>query len=167
VTGSDTVRLILNDPENRQAVVALGARRNPISLIYTPLAEPSVLRDATKNPQAGQYEKFQQSFRNLGFEPEHLRTGWATMSHDALLTAAKAIRLAAPVQGLPAPAKVRDSLYLLSSPTNSVPGASGQLRIDPDTGNRAVVTLPVLRLRPGGEPEFLGLYTLTQRRPGT
>jgi ABC-type branched-subunit amino acid transport system substrate-binding protein len=163
VTGSDTVRLILDDPENRQAVAALGARRNPISLIYTPLAEPSVLRD--RSPRL--YEGFERSFRNLGFEPEHLRTGWAIMSHDAVITEALAIRRAAPVQGLPAAAKVRDSLYLLSSPANSVPGASGQFQLDPDTGNRAGLQLPVLRLRPDREPEVLGLYTPAAARPRT
>jgi ABC-type branched-subunit amino acid transport system substrate-binding protein len=169
VTGSDTVRLSLNDPENRQALAALSARHNPISLIYVPLAEPSVLRDVTKNPQpqADRYAKFERSFRNLGFEPEHVRTGWAIMSHDAVLAAAKAIRLAAPVQGLPTPVRVRDSLYLLSSPTNSVPGASGQFRIDPDTGNRVVGRLPVLLLRSSGDPELLGLYTPSNARPGT
>ncbi len=157
VTGSDAVRLILDSPENERVAAALSSARNPISLIYAPLAEPSVLRTG---PDAGRYEQFQESFRELGFEPEHLRTGWAIMSHDAFFAAAKAIRRAALGQRLPAPAKVRDHLYLLSSPSNSVPGASGEILIHPDTGNRVFTELPVLRLRPGGDPEFLGLYPL-------
>jgi ABC-type branched-subunit amino acid transport system substrate-binding protein len=164
VTGSDAVRLILDNAENQRVATALSARRNPISLIYAPLAEPSVLRKGT---YAGQYEKFQQSFHGLGFDAEHLRTGWAIMSHDAFSTAAKAIRRAAQGQGLPAPAKVRDNLYLLSSQANSVPGASGEIRIDPETGNRAFAELPVLRLQPDGEPEFLGLYPLAAARSRT
>lgn len=161
VTGSDAVRLILDDPENKAAAAALASTRNPISLIYSPLAEPAVLRDAAKNPANDQYDKFQASFRTLGFDPEHLRTGWAIVAHDAVLTAAKAIRLAAPANGLPEPGKVRDALYLLSSPANSVPGASGQIQLDPATGNRTGLRLPILRLRPGQDPDILGIYSPT------
>jgi hypothetical protein len=160
VTGSDAVRLILDNAENKRVATALAATENRISLIYAPLAEPSVLRTSSEPGQAERFRKFQESFRNLGFEPEHLRTAWAIMSHDAMFTAAQAIRRAAPVQGLPVPAKVRDHLYLLSSRSNSVPGASGEILIDPDTGNRVFADLPVLELRPGGEPAVLGSYPL-------
>ncbi|HEU5156358.1 MAG TPA: hypothetical protein VFU43_05125 [Streptosporangiaceae bacterium] len=161
VTGSDAVRLTLKNEENRQVTAALNARRNPISVIYAPLAEPSVLR-GTPN-----YPGFEASFGSLGFETDHLRTGWAIMSHDAMLVAAKAIRTAAPTGAPPPPVKVRDSLYLLSSSANSVSGASGQLQIDPDTGNRVILDLPVLRLRPGADPDLLGHYSLDIGRPRT
>jgi hypothetical protein len=167
VTGSDAVRLILENAENERVAAALTADHNRIELIYAPLAEPSVLRDSSDPRQAERYRKFQESFGRLGFEPTHLRTGWAIMSHDAIFTAAKATRLAAPAQGLPTPAKVRDNLYLLSSRTNSVPGASGDIQIDPDTGNRVFTELPVLQLQPGGEPKFLGLYPLAAARSRT
>jgi hypothetical protein len=163
VTGSDAVRLILDGAENNAAAAALGSARNPISLIYSPLAEPAVLRDAARNPAKDQYDKFEASFRAVGFDPEHLRTGWAIVAHDAVLTDAKAIRLAAPAGGLPEPAKVRAALYLLSSPANSVPGASGQIQLDPGTGNRTRLQLPILRLRPGTDPDILGIYSPSAR----
>lgn len=158
LTGSDAVRLLTDHQENAEGVAALRSSHNPVSLVYVPLAEPSVLRDGARNPAAPQYLKFERSFRDLGFAPADLSTGWAIMAHDAVLTAAHAIRRAAPGGGPPSPAAVRNQLYLISSAANSVPGASGQIRIDSTTGNRTSQLLPVLRLRPGEEPDLLGLY---------
>jgi len=157
LTGSDSVRILLDQPENRQAVAALTSSHNPISLLYVPLAEPSVLRDESKNPEAPQFLRFENSFRGLGFDPDDLSTGWAVMAHDAVLTAAHAIRRATHSGQLPAPAAVRNQLYLITADANSVPGASGQITIDPQTGNRVRPLLPVLRMRPGREPEILEL----------
>ncbi len=164
VTGSDAAGILTDSAGGKQVAKALSSSDKPISLIYAPLAEPSVLRDRNRNPLAGQYERFEQTFKSLGFDPAHLRTGWGIMSHDAVLTCAHAIRLAAMSQPLPEPEKVRDYLYLLSSSANNVPGASGQIEILPDTGNRRVLQMPVLRLNPGGDPEVLDVYPLSKGR---
>lgn len=164
LTGSDAVRLMSDTAENAPGIAALRSSHNPISLLYVPLAEPSVLRDPSKNPAAAQYLKFEQSFQGLGFATADLSTGWAIMAHDAVLTAAHAVRRAALSGELPEPAAVRNQIYLITSAANSVPGASGEIRIDSATGNRISQLLPVLRFRPGEEPELLGLYDSAKLR---
>ncbi|MEV5329670.1 hypothetical protein WBK31_12480 [Nonomuraea sp. N2-4H] len=158
VTGSDAARLLTDSPENKPAVDALYSQEKPISLIYSPLAEPAVLRGGAGQPAEPQLVKLEQTFRDVGFDPRHLRTGWAIMAHDAVLVAARAIRLAALSNPIPPPRKVRDHIYLMSPKVNGVQGASGLIEIDPETGNRRIERLPVLRLLPRGEPEILGLY---------
>lgn len=158
VTGSDAVRLLTDSPENKPAVDALYAEERPITLIYAPLAEPAILRGGGSQPPVAQYGVLEQTFEELGFNTRHLGTGWAIMAHDAVLTAARAIRVAALETPIPPPDKIRTHLYLLSSEANGVQGASGFIEIDPETGNRRTERLPVLRLLPRGEPEILGVY---------
>jgi hypothetical protein len=159
ITGSDAVYLTLNTTENRKAWTYLTDTHNPISLVYAPLAEPSVLLDPDRNPHAKQYEAFQEAYQAQGFNLAHLDIGWGIMAHDALLTAASAIRHATvPQYGLPEPAKVRDALYLITTPATSVPGASGPIVLDPDTGNRVGLRLPILQFTPNHPPKVLGMY---------
>ena len=158
LTGSDAVRLMIDNAENAPGIAALRSPHNPVSLLYVPLAEPSVLRHPLKNPAAAQYLKFEQSFQRLGFATADLSTGWAIMAHDAVLTTAHAVRRAALSGGLPRPAAVRNQIYPSTRPRTACRGASGRIRIDSTTGNRTSQLLPVLRFRPGEEPELLGLY---------
>ncbi|MFG2987328.1 ABC transporter substrate-binding protein [Streptomyces sp. NPDC048258] len=132
VTGSDAATLdrklpALNDP---------GA---PISVLYVPLADPGQLA-SDANPDHSLYRDFADDFgrahHGQTFDTGHLASGWAVMAHDAVVTAALAIRHAInPPQTPPTVYAVRAQLYLFAT-TNVIEGASGIFRIDPQTGNR-------------------------------
>jgi hypothetical protein len=82
------------------------------------------------------------------------------MTHDALLTATKAIRLAtAPPVSVPTPAEVLSNLYHLDS-ANTVPGASGTFTfVEANNGDPAGKPVFVLQVRPSGPPVLLATYT--------
>lgn len=75
------------------------------------------------------YPGFLQAFTEAGFDPTHLEDDRAILTHDAVLTAAKAVRLAAPGASPPGAPTARDvvgQLLNLNS-LNSVPAAGGTL----------------------------------------
>jgi hypothetical protein len=93
---------------------------------------------------------------NFGTE---LDDGYAIMTHDALLTAAKAIRLAtAPPVTVPTPAQVLSNQYHMDS-ANTVPGASGTLTfVEVNNGNPAGKPVYVLQIQPSSPPVLLSTY---------
>lgn len=75
------------------------------------------------------YQDFLQAFTEAGLDPAHLEDDRAILTHDALLTAAKAVRLAAQgasPSGAPTASDVLAQLLNLNS-LNNVPGAGGTL----------------------------------------
>ncbi|MGW0806625.1 ABC transporter substrate-binding protein [Nonomuraea sp. NPDC002799] len=145
VTGSDTVRL--------SAEQLPAGTFDAIQLIYVPLAEPSLL-DCAANQS---YQRLLETYRGLGFDKEHLGTGWGIMAHDAVLAAAQAVRRAAGPSGKDpvTPGDVAGILRLFAQPNTAVSGASGRVMFDSATGNRLGLRLPVLRFRQGGTPDVL------------
>jgi hypothetical protein len=103
---------------------------------------------------------FEGTFATGGPPGTELDDGYAIMTHDALLTAAKAIRLAAqPPVSVPTPRQVLSSQYLMDA-ANTVPGASGTFTfVAPNNGNPAGKPVFVLRLQPSGLPDLLYTYT--------
>jgi hypothetical protein len=153
VTGSDAAALTL-DPDVNGILKAA-----PISVLYTALADPTEL-DSPENPSRAQYTDFKMSFEQLGFAATDINDGWGIMAHDAMLTATIAIRKATGRSGaLPQATQVRDQLYFLNVPTNSVPGAGGTFQLNPSTGNPVGRPLPVFQLGSGGAPVLVHLYT--------
>jgi hypothetical protein len=152
VTGSDAAALTL-DPTVRSV---LGGA--PISVLYTALADPTEL-DSPVNPSRAQYTDFESSFGRLGFAATDVTDGWGIMAHDAMATATIAIRHATgSPRKLPSTTQVRDQLYYINAPNNSVPGAGGtfQLSLAGDPVGRP---LPVFKLSSGGPPVLVYLYT--------
>lgn len=97
-----------------------------ITVVYADATDPrGWVAGVTGTPQ--NFPAFQQAFENLGFPVEHLDDGGAISSHDAVLTAVKASRIAARQQ--PDPPGAADVLsQLLNLNTElTVPGASGTL----------------------------------------
>ncbi|MCA1675109.1 MAG: ABC transporter substrate-binding protein [Actinobacteria bacterium] len=104
-----------------------------------------------------------------GFDPAHLNGANAIMMHDAVLAAARSIRLAAPegVASSPEAGDVRAQLLNLSG-QNTVPGASGTLSFsaglpseESAKGNPAGKPVPVLqypRPSPGPSRQVGPLY---------
>jgi hypothetical protein len=95
------------------------------------------------------YHDFLSTFQEQGFDPGHLDDGGAIMMHDALLTAARAVRLAAPEGSASSPTArdVRSQLTNLNG-VHTVPGASGTLSFSsrsPGAGNPVGKPVPVLQ----------------------
>lgn len=158
VSTSDTTRLLVDTPANRQAWQALRSKERPTDLLFTPLEDPAYL--AARPQSRPGITRLSGLFRYLGFKPEDLDTGWGVADYDAVLTAAQAIRTAAGDQGkIPPPQTVADQLRLMGSPSTAVPGGSGPVRLDQDTGDRYDLRIPVLRFVPGGRPKVLGSGT--------
>jgi hypothetical protein len=86
------------------------------------------------------YQDFRRFFTELKFNSAHLADDRVMTMHDAVLTAAKAIRLAAPGAtrpGAPTAVEVRDQLMNLHD-SNKVQGAGGTLSFsfrEPGAGN--------------------------------
>ncbi|NRQ36356.1 hypothetical protein HII36_31645 [Nonomuraea sp. NN258] len=146
VTGSDTVRL-RQDESVREAL-------ENISVVYSPLVEPSVLKCGTA---PAQFIQFERAYVSLGFKAADLGTGWGIMAHDSVVTAVAAIRRAAGQQGDDpvTPADVAEMLPLFQQLPTAVPGASGSIMFNGTTGNRVGFELPVLKLVSGGPPKVL------------
>ncbi|MDP4509149.1 ABC transporter substrate-binding protein [Nonomuraea turcica] len=145
VTGSDAVRL-------KAEQSPLGTF-DAVSLIYAPLAEPLLL-DCAENQS---YQRLLEAYQSLGFDKEHLGTGWGIMAHDAVLAAAQAVRWAAGGSGKDpvTPGDVAGILPLFAQPNTAVSGASGPVMFDSAAGNRLGLHLPVLQFRQGGTPDVL------------
>jgi ABC-type branched-subunit amino acid transport system substrate-binding protein len=158
ITTSDTSRLLVPTAANRLAWQALGNQARPINLIYTPLADPAFLADRPASHQ--QMAALSALFDQLGFAHADLATGWAITGYDAMLTIAQAARKASGDSGtIPLPQSVSSQLSLTSAPITAVPGASGPIRLDPVTGDRYDLSIPVLSFVPGGNPKILGVYS--------
>ncbi len=96
------------------------------------------------------YADFLSMFQKQGFDPEHLDDAGAIMMHDALLTAAQAVRLAAPEGSASSPTTgdVRRELTNLNGTLQRVRGASGTLSFSsrsPGAGNPLGKPVPVLQ----------------------
>lgn len=140
VTGSDAEALTLD------STVPASLAAAPISVLYTPLASPTTL-GAAGNPARSQYTEFANAFTNRGFDTADLNDAWGIMAHDAVLTAAIAIRNAVgSTNVIPSPTQVGQQLYELNGPINSVPGADGTFGIDPNTGSPVGRPVPIFEL---------------------
>lgn len=121
-------------------------------------ATPSGAKDAPAGFAAFMTE-FDQRFTANGQFGTELDDGYAIMSHDALLTAAKAIRLTTqPPMKFPTPEQVLGNQYHMDA-GNTVPGASGTLTfVEADNGNPGGKPVFVVRLEPSGPPTLLTMY---------
>lgn len=153
---SEAVSAALLDPEH---LIALQSHKD-ISLVYTQISDPGTLLDPRINPEANVYASFQRTFTAMGFNHRDLTTGAAILSHDAVLAEVTAAQRTSPTSGNLSPASaVRNQLRLMGTQETEVPGASGPIRFDTETGERVGVALPILRLNPGQRPPTrLGVY---------
>lgn len=139
VTGSDAASLretasphLYRGDGKRPPV--LGRKEAPIKIMYVPLADPGQLRKSN-----GFLFRYFANAYTKEYEAHELDTGWAITAYDAVRTAASAIRRATEKSGTATPAlpslcEVGEQLHRLD--TDYIAGASGYIRIDPDTGDR-------------------------------
>ncbi|MGH3851426.1 MAG: ABC transporter substrate-binding protein, partial [Pseudonocardiaceae bacterium] len=101
------------------------------------------------------YQGFLSAFTGQKLDPAHLDDGGAIMTHDAVLTAAEAVQLAAPGGRIPVAEDVRNQLMNLNGEYR-VPGASGTLSFsfrERGAGNPEGKVVPIFQFpRPPGHP---------------
>ncbi len=125
--------------------------------------------DRNRSVAPEHYPEFRGFFTEFKFDSAHLSDDRVMTMHDAVLTAAKAVRLAAPGAarpGAPTAVEVRDQLMNLHG-LNAVPGASGTLSFsyrEPGAGNPRGKPMLVIKF-PSSAPgvfEQVGLTYFTQ-----
>ncbi|MGH4018769.1 MAG: ABC transporter substrate-binding protein [Pseudonocardiaceae bacterium] len=137
-----------------------------ISVVYADASDPrGWLASVPETPT--NFPEFKRSFEERGFDVEHLDDGGAISYHDAVLTAARAIRLAA-LPASPNPPRSADvSSQLLNLNTiSAVPGASGTLSFSnrgAESGNPVGKPIPVLEFpSSGASPAASGEVYVTE-----
>ncbi|MER5450581.1 hypothetical protein ABT052_39650 [Streptomyces sp. NPDC002766] len=121
----------------------------PITVLYPSLSDSEAL-SSSSNGNHELYRDFLQAFNSdhhgQTFPPGHATRGYvaAVIAHDAVVTAATAIRNATPATGQPQRQAVLDRLYALTG--NVIQGASGRFGIDPITGNRTTTPITTYHL---------------------
>ncbi len=91
------------------------------------------------------YAAFLSAYRQLGFPDADLTDGYAICHHDALVTAAQAVRLAAQGRPTPTPQDVATQLGNLNL-ANAVPAASGTLSFSSSGGRASGQPIPIKRI---------------------
>ncbi|MGH3813975.1 MAG: hypothetical protein ACRDUV_16240 [Pseudonocardiaceae bacterium] len=165
-----TVATIDADPdvfdENEQEL-----RENNIAVVYADASNPcGWVKDMPGTPDG--FQKFKDYFEDeLGFNVEHLDDGEAIANHDAVLTAARAIRLAdvsIPRPEVPRSEDVLNQMLNLNE-TSSILGAGGTLSFssrgenDAESANPVGKPIPVLEFPSSGDcPAVSGTPYVTE-----
>ncbi|HEX5493671.1 MAG TPA: hypothetical protein VFX70_03730 [Mycobacteriales bacterium] len=177
ISGDDASKVVFD--RNGELAAALNGTRNvkPVTLEYTALAHPDTWTGVGANAGAAScpsaalgdsrgdvvenYRRFLRDYQRSGLgqpSSDALVDGEAIMSHDAVLTATRAIRSELP-QGrtipIPSAEQVTQNLAGLHL-DNSVPGASGTIAID-DAGNPENKPIPFVELKGNRTVSFLQL----------
>lgn len=164
VAGTDSCALV-SDPDDPQQTSQIRAdlTTGKITVLCPAWAAPQNWTASGGTDQPAGFSAFEAEFIHLFTANQNFGTelddGYAIMTHDALLTAAKAIRLAtaAPVT-VPTPSQVLSNQYHMDS-ANTVPGASGTLTfVEANNGNPAGKPVFILQIRPSGPPVLLYTY---------
>ena len=126
--------------EAREAVLGSPAfRQGWLRVLYTPLADPDVLRAEGSIPPG--YTDLTTAMRQDGFPVQDLDDGWAIMAYDALAAVATALGAPSTTPGQIQSALQDDNL--------KVPGADGTFTFDAN-GNRSGPGPALVRLCPAG-----------------
>ncbi|HEV3360033.1 MAG TPA: hypothetical protein VG247_24735 [Pseudonocardiaceae bacterium] len=145
----------LSQPNNPTTVAQL--RAGNVSVVYT--SPDDALGWTAQDPGTPpDFTDFRNALTGLGLDASHLITGDAIAAHDAVLTAAKAIRLAYSAEpgsdpALPKPPDVLTQLLNLNDKSEVVPAAGGDLSFSyqgAETGNPEGKPIPVLRIPSNG-----------------
>jgi ABC-type branched-subunit amino acid transport system substrate-binding protein len=128
----------------------------PVRVFYTGVAAPGQW-GGNPSDERDNYQKFLQAF-TATFDERDLDDGYAIMSHDAVLTAATAIRDAQP-HPTRDPSTVR-SFFLQFNCTKWIPGASGKI-VFKDSHVPANKAIPIMQVQPDGVPHQQALVWST------
>ncbi len=147
---SDTSVVVISTGTDPTAVLRAREKelRDAKITVYSVTTTNAMSWDQGRSVAPEKYPEFRRFFAEFRFNPAHLSGDRVMTMHDAVLIAAKAVRLAAPGAarpGAPTAVEVRDQLMNLHD-LNAVPGASGTLSFsyrEPGAGN------------PRGKPMFV------------
>jgi len=168
VSTSDAARLRVPDSDPNLETPRSEALRSPafsdgrLRLIYTPLVDPDVLRDAGRDSEFAELEKL---FNEAEVDLTHLNDGWAINAYDAVYTIAEAIEglnVTKPVTR----ALVRGEIagFSAASEQTQLVGANGRIGFE-NNGNRVGAPVTV-RLCPLDQGEPAGrTHPVTQMGP--
>jgi ABC-type branched-subunit amino acid transport system substrate-binding protein len=104
-----------------------------VRLIYTPLADPDILRKQVARERVAGFADLERMFTAVGFDVSHLDDGWAINGYDALITVFKAVK---DVTSSVDRANVNEAIGGYASADQSVDiAAGGRIAFD-NNGNR-------------------------------
>ncbi|MFJ4918626.1 branched-chain amino acid ABC transporter substrate-binding protein [Streptomyces sp. NPDC088725] len=151
-----------DDTTNLTSKELAAAARTRISVLYTGLAHPDMYRtnpEAVSAPSATFFADGQELDRWFPNEPRD--DGKAIMGHDAVLTAAKGIQMAASGQSEVTGEAVGRMFHQMNA-RQQVAGASGFISFQ-NNGNPRDKAVPVLRLTANGRAEFVEVSAASGR----
>jgi ABC-type branched-subunit amino acid transport system substrate-binding protein len=151
-----------DDTSNLTPKELTAAARTQISVLYTGLAHPDMYQKDSEavSPDSAAY--FAEGGRLDRWFPSDSRDdGQAMMAHDAVLTVAKGIQLAATGEGEVTGKAVARMFHQLRG-GRQVAGASGFISFE-NNGNPSDKAVPVLRLTPSGAAEIVEVSAASGR----
>lgn len=155
-TGDDTTNL---SPEQLARAAETG-----IEVLYTGLAHPDMHRAAPQAVSAPSAKNFQPGgLMDQWFPQDPREDGGALMGHDAVLTAAHGIQMAAHWQGQVVGDAVARMFHQMDG-TQQVAGASGFVSFQ-NNGNPRNKAVPILRLNAKGQVELVEVSAAEGKPP--
>ncbi|WP_413805426.1 branched-chain amino acid ABC transporter substrate-binding protein [Streptomyces sp. OE57] len=144
ITGDDTSNLTAEDLAH--------AAENKVRVLYTGLAHPDMWKEDSHSVSGPSSRHFQPGGSlDKWFPDDQRQDGQAIMAHDAVLTAAQGIQMAA--LGKVTGESVARMFHHMNA-RQQVPGASGFISFEND-GNPRNKAIPILRLTAKGQAELV------------
>ncbi|MFE9258104.1 ABC transporter substrate-binding protein [Streptomyces sp. NPDC006879] len=143
-----------DDITNLTAQQLAHAAKTGVEVLYTGLAHPDMYRASPRSASAPSAANFQDGgLLDRWFPQDPRDDGDAQMGHDAVLTAAQGIQMAARWQGTVTGKAVARMFHQMDG-SQQVPGASGFISFQ-NNGNPRDKAVPILRLNSKGRSEFV------------
>ncbi|MGE7385232.1 branched-chain amino acid ABC transporter substrate-binding protein [Streptomyces sp. NPDC004126] len=153
-----------DDTTNLSAEQLAHAAETGIEVLYTGLSHPDMYRSAPQAVSAPSAKNFQPGgLLDQWFPHDPRADGGALMGHDAVLTAAHGIQMAARWQGQVAGDAVARMFHQMDG-TQQVAGASGFISFQ-NNGNPRNKAVPILRLNGKGQVEFVEVSAAEGKPP--
>lgn len=153
-----------DDTTNLSAQQLAHAAETGIEMLYTGLSHPDMYRSAPQAVSAPSAKNFQPGgLLDQWFPHDPREDGGALMGHDAVLTAAHGIQMAARWQGQVVGDAVARMFHQMDG-TQQVAGASGFISFQ-NNGNPRNKAVPILRLNGKGQVEFVEVSAAEGKPP--
>ncbi|WP_157777673.1 hypothetical protein [Nocardia terpenica] len=121
-------------------------RQADMSVVYAGVTDPHTWPHGEGNPPPG-YRDYLTAVAQAGYPPD-LADAYTCLTHDAVLTATRAARMASPGTLLPTPGDVRSQLRNING-AYTIPGCSGTVAFTTTSnGNPVGTAIPVVTIGP-------------------
>ncbi|MFD3547924.1 branched-chain amino acid ABC transporter substrate-binding protein [Streptomyces sp. NPDC058655] len=153
-----------DDTTNLTAEQLAHAASTGVEVLYTGLSHPDMYRTSAPSVSAPSAKNFQPGgLLDQWFPHDPRHDGGALMGHDAMLTAAHGIQMAARWQGKVAGEAVARMFHQMDG-SQQVAGASGFISFQ-NNGNPRNKAVPILRLAANGQAEFVEVSAADGKPP--